>query len=351
MAAVKPRRAPTRLRRFLSTPLFKGAAAAVGVLFLCALLFYFAESPSNPEITGFWSAFDWLGRTVAEQASSKSISTAGGLVAYYIVIVIALGFVAMVTGAIASKLLQIVFRRERGLGAVKLRGHIVIAGWNSKGDEILRELRAKEVEDPRDVVILAPLDSKPTRDEAAYFVQGNPSDARDLGRAGITEASTALILADATNQSMGPDDVDAKTLLTTLAIESIVPECYTCVEVIRSENRQHFERTKANELIVSAEVTGALLAGAAVTHGVSRVVTDLLTHPEGSEFYSIEAPAAIQGKHLAAAISDMKAQYDCLLVGVTKEDGKFLINPPSDLVITGTHQLLIIARNDTALAF
>src|SRR4029077_17266619 len=106
-----------------------------------------------------------------------------------------------------------------------------------------------------------------------------PSSEVDLRRAGIDRVSTVIVLADASNTSDEPDDLDARSLLTTLASESITPSAYSCVEVIKSENRQHFERTHADELVVSAEVTGALLAAAARTHRRTAGSADLLTSP------------------------------------------------------------------------
>ena len=129
------------------------------------------------------------------------------------------------------------------MGTFKGSGQILICGWSSKGIEIIRELRAREVEDARDVVILADRETSPLDEKGVVFVRGNPSSAVDLGRAGIERVSTVIVLADDSNLSNEPDDVDARSLLTTLAVESINPSAYSCVEVVKSENRQHFERT------------------------------------------------------------------------------------------------------------
>jgi Trk K+ transport system NAD-binding subunit len=135
------------------------------------------------------------------------------------------------------------------MGTFKGSGQVLICGWNRKGSEILRELRAREVEDERDVVILAERETAPIDEKGITFIRGNPSSAEDLGRAGLERASTVIVLADESNASNEPDDVDARSLLTTLAVESINSDAYTTVEVVKSENRQHFERTNADELV------------------------------------------------------------------------------------------------------
>ena len=139
-------------------------------------------------------------------------------------------------------------------------------------------------------MILADRETNPYEQKGVTFVRGNTSDAADLLRAGLERVSTVIVLADNTNSSNEPDDLDARSLLTTLAVESINGAAYSCVEVVKSENRQHFERTHADELVVSAEVTGAPLAAPACTHGLTAVISDLLTHPEGQELYRVPVP-------------------------------------------------------------
>ena len=78
--------------------------------------------------------------------------------------------------------------------------------------------------------------------------------------------------------------------------------------MIKSENRQHFERTHADELVVSAELTGALLAASARTHGLTAVIADLLTHPEGQELYRVPVPPELVGQSVRHALEDAEGR-------------------------------------------
>lgn len=321
------------------------------LLFLSGILFWVVERDGSAEVDTVFSGLEWVSLTLLSQASPWEVTTGVGTALYYFVLVVGVGIVAMGTGAIASKLVEYVIRKGSGMGEAKVSGHIVICGWSSKGQEILRELHAEEVEDKRPVVILAPLESTPTRDEHTMFIRGHATSNEDLLRAGIDRADTAIILADQSNPSASSDDLDARTLLTTLAVESVNPDCYTCVEVISSENRVHFERTKADELVVSAELTGALLASSAVTHGLSRLVTDLITHPEGNELYSIPVPVAYDGISFADAMVALKREHDCVLVAVASAQGEYRLNPPGDEPVAVGQRLLVVAgREITGLA-
>jgi voltage-gated potassium channel len=241
--------------------------------------------------------------------------------------------------------------RTSGKGRVRLKQHIVICGWSSKGSEILQEIRGRrDEESQRRVVVLAPLSSNPTRDDLTTFVQGDPTEARDLMRAGIKQARTAIVLADNSYPDIDVEDMDSRTLITVLAIESLNPACYTCVEVVHSKNREHFNRTRADELVVSAHMTGALLAHSAVTRGLSRVVGDLLTFPSGDEFYWVPVPPSLTGNTFGSALSRIKEKSDSILVAIAADGGDYAINPPIDRLLKEGDRLLLIAKGQPTLA-
>ncbi len=200
------------------------------------------------------------------------------------------------SGAVASRLVTTVMNKGKGLGSTKAKDHVVICGWSGKGAEIIRELRAREVERPRPIVVLANLENDPTKIDEVEFYRGDPSDATDLLRAGIDRCAIAIVLADESTPAATDAERDARTLFTVLAVETVNADAYSCVEVIRSDNRRHFANTHANELVISGEVTGALLAGSAANPGLSRVVTNLVTHPDDQEFYRIPVPPDLIGQ-------------------------------------------------------
>jgi voltage-gated potassium channel len=328
----------------LQRGLVLGILLSAALLVLCALVFYLFE-----DTVDIWEAFRWVTQTLLQGEPAFEVQTGVGRFLFYVVVITGVGIVALATGAVATKLIEIIRRKDMGMGESSASGHIVICGWSSKGAEILRELHAEEVEDKRPVVILANLEVTPSADPLTTFIRGNPSNAEDLQRAGIERADTAIILADETNPALAPDDIDAKTLLATLAVESINSHVHTCVEVIKSENRQHFQRAKADEMVVSAELTGALLASSAIHHGISAAVADLLTHPGGTEFYEIEPPMAVCGMTFASALTWLKAERNCILVALTRGKAEYAINPPSDRTIQEGDRLLVIAEKDPLL--
>lgn len=313
----------------------------VVVLVLCPFGYWLFEHGHSPEARHLGSGYQWLFRTIFETSSAYKLHTAPGFVIYYVVRLAGVSLVAFASGTIASRLVTTVILKGKGMGSTKASGHILICGWSAMGPEILRELRAAEVEDPRRIVVLADWETDPTKLDHVEFIRGDPSDADDLHRAGLTRCSTAIVLAD--DSSNGNDhDRDARSLLTCLAIESINPDTYTCVEIIQSSNRTHFERTKVNEMIVSAELTGSLLASAAVQHGLSLLIRDLVTHPDGQEFYRLPMPDGLVGSTFADALVFVKQSRDATTIGLVDPDHKHWVNPPASTMLDASHELLVI---------
>lgn len=332
-----------RSARRINQRFWQLAGLALFVLVVCPIGLYVVEHTRNPDLSTVPEGYLWLVRTLIEGDTAYTIKTAPGYALFYLVQIAGISLVAFVSGAIASKLVTTVMTKGKGMGSTTATKHVVICGWSGKGAEIIRELRAREVEDPRRIVVLCNLENDPTKDDDVEFIRGDPSDDDDLRRAGIDRASMAIVLADETTPASTDAERDARTLFTVLAVETINADAYTCVEVIRSENRRHFANTHANELVISSEITGALLAGSARNPGLSRVVTNLVTHPEDQEFYRIDVPADLVGATVAQALIALKESRDALLVGIVEGIDSYVLNPPHDRRLAPTEKLLVIA--------
>jgi voltage-gated potassium channel len=224
--------------------------------------------------------------------------------------------------------------------------HVLICGWNARARTIVEELRATDGDDRRPIVILADVPAAPMDAPETIFVHGDPARREDLARAGLDRAATAILLADDTHSS-SPHDIDGKTLLTALAVESTKPACYTCVEVLLAENVEHFRQVSADELIVTGEVTSLLLASAATDHGVSRIVGDLLTHDTKrgpDNLRSIDVSASLEGARFVDALAELKSSKAAIAVAVVDADGTVNLNPAAERRLSRGERVLAIMR-------
>ena len=337
---------PFRKVRAALGPALWAAVTVLTSLFLAStVIVYMSEHGHNPKFGSLRAALQWVSLTLFSGAPWKVV-TAGGKATSYVVTLLKPVSVATLTAAITSYLFQMIVRRGSGQGRTRVKNHILICGWSSKGAEIIREIRGRGGEDGRRrVVILAPLRASPTKDELTTFIAGDPSRATDLQRAGLERADVAIVLADNSYPDIDVEEMDSRTLLTTLAIESLNPNCYTIVEVVHSTNRDHFNRTHADELVVSAHLTGALLAHSAVARGLSRIVDDLLTYPSGDEFYWVDVPDGWTGTKFHHALARLKTDFDCLPIAIGRGAG-YITNPEADVPLESGDRLLVLAKQD-----
>ena len=337
-----------KVQRLLGPAVFAGLIILVALYWIAVGTIYFAEHGSNPDFGTFRSALYWVFLKVVDTEPWGVQTTLGKIMDYSVGLLKPIS-IAVVTAALTSHLFQMIVRRGSGQGRTRLKNHIVICGWSGKGAEILREIRSRGTDARRlPLVVLAQLSASPVSDDYTTFISGDPTSADDLKRAGIDRADVAIVLADNSYDDIDAEQMDSRTLLTTLAIESLNPSCYTCVEVVHSANREHFSRTKADELVVSAHLTGALLAHSAMARGLSRVLDDLLTYPEGDEFYWVEIPPVWHGRGFSDAMVELKTGHDCLPLAVSR-DGTYTTNPPSQFVLEKGDRLLVLAKQEPVL--
>ena len=94
--------------------------------------------------------------------------------------------------------------------------------------------------------------------ERVKYVRGNYCHESVLERANVRSAEAALILADEVSGTTA--NADERTILTTLAIKTMEPHVVTCAELLNRDNEQHLQRAEVDDIIVSGEATGLLLA-------------------------------------------------------------------------------------------
>lgn len=337
------------LERTGITPFLSRSFAVLLIILIASpLLLWLFERHANAQIQTVPNAYFWIWRTLMEQGSPIEFQSAGGWLVSYLVVIVGVGLVATGTATIVSRLVDLLLRRQSGMHETHVSEHVLICGWNARARTIVQELRATDGDDGRPIVILADLPAAPIDAPDTIFVRGDPARKEDLARAGLNRATTAILLADDTHSS-SPNDIDGKTLLTALSVESTNPACYTCVEVVLGENVEHFRQLRADELIVTGEVTSLLLASAATDHGVSRVIGDLLTHDARrgpDNLRSIDLPASLEGARFVDALAELKRTQAAIAVAVVDSDGTVNLNPAAERRLSRGERVLAIMRED-----
>ncbi len=235
-----------------------------------------------------------------------------------VALVSSVAFLAVVTAGVTSRFIEFCGSGGSIVNRAVASGHIVICGWSSQGTGITKELLASSMRQSRDIVILANLGRRPVKDIRIEFVRGDPTQDEDLRRVGVMEADSVIVLSDTSKPA---NEADAEALMIVLAVESLNRDIHSTVQILNSDNRVHFERAHADEIICLDQIGGNFLVASATNHGVSRVVSELLTFGPGSEFYRYDSGLSEQlvGKEFSQAVQEL-SERRMILLGFETED-------------------------------
>lgn len=297
------------------------------------------EKPWTLEST--FDSFNWGIATVLGQGDPGFVTSPGGRVISWLLILFGVAMLGMITGALVALVIDFLLKEGQGLGASGFQDHIVVCGWNATARDLVAELRGDDYKTK--VVVLTDAEKNPAGD-GVYFVRGDTTDAADLRRAGIEEASAALIFpADAT------DAADMRSILTVMAIESVAPGVRTVAEVNNPRHEEHFHRADVDELLVTSKVASHLLARSALYPGLSSIITDIVSGGEGSELYRITLPDEYSGLTIDEVSARLRADHQATLLSVNR-GGRAFVNPSSDFRLDSGDDAIVVAQSLGTLA-
>ncbi len=270
-----------------------------------------------------------------------SPSTGGGRAVAAIIMFFGIGLLGMLSANLAAIMISKKMRENKGMGTANLEKHVILCEWNHRSRAVLREMRADTETEKAPIVLIADIAEKPIDDPLLIFISGSVNE-ETLEKANLNMASTVVVLGD---DSLDPTSRDAKVVLTTLTIESMSPHVYTIVELVNKSNEQHCRRANADEIIVGSELSSHLLATAAMDHGMSTIVSELISARYGNDLFSLPVPEKFIGKIYLDVMVAMKKEYQATVLGIQKgRGGNLMANPDQDYTVDGSDYLVLIAR-------
>ena len=289
----------------------------LGLVLASAFLIWWREkSFTGSFVEALWSVlFTLIGQ--GEFASSPQ-TLAGRLIVFLLsvfgVALFGVVFAEVIQRLINSKLREMV-GEILGMNECKFEGHVVICGWNGRGEYLIRELLASG----REIALIAHERPENLRREI-FFVQGNPSERESLIRGGVQRARAAIIL--------GEGDDDARTILTGLAIEAVSPGVYTVMELHNPENEKYARYAHVDDILYTDSLIADITAMCTHNEGISAFLRDILSaDDDGHSFASFDVPEEFNGQKVEDLFKKFQAEGKLPIALITPPDGN--INTPA----------------------
>jgi K+/H+ antiporter YhaU regulatory subunit KhtT len=254
-----------------------------------------------------------------------------------------------------SLLMRFQENMRRGKSPITNSGHTLILGWSDRIFSIISELDVANANQKGSVIAifssLGAVDMDDTLKSRLGEIKhtklitrhGDPTNIYDLRRANVSGARNIIILDE-------ESDSDASVISTILAIQAIDPTSKVPIvaemdsdlysEAMRSSSDRSISFIRSEQIITRVTVQSARSAG------MTPVLLDLLDF-DGDEIYFSEVKE-LAGKTYGDALT---AFHKASVMGLVRNDGQIVINPPAHNVIGHGDKIIAIAADDDQIIF
>jgi voltage-gated potassium channel len=317
------------LRRLAKGRTYPVIAAILLVLALSSVGVLLFEYHVNRGFRSLGDAIWWTLVTASTVGYGDKVPvTTGGRIVGVLVMIFGVGLLGIITGRIASWLLEWKIKEGSGLTTQKkTKRHLVVCGWKNDMVRVLQDILAVNPKlSAEDIVLVSMVEPAEVENLRSHpelqnlrFVRGDYVDESVLLRANLKRAAKALVLADS-SISASVQEVDSRTVMAVLTIKAISKDIYTCVELIDSKFKRYLENVHCDEIVLSREHNRNLLASATAASGIAHVIHDLLDVSQG-RLTTSNFPTRFVGDTFASLRRYFEEVDRSILIGVLENTG------------------------------
>lgn len=315
-----------------NTKLYRSLLIVISFIMIASTLFFYFEVNSNPKINNLGDALWWgfVTSTTVGYGDIYPVTYFGRVIAI-ILMLIGIGIFGFITASFASIFVEENLKKGMGLVDVTFKNHIIIVGWNHRSKSIIEELLNEDTN--IQIAIIDNIDENPYKNKSISYIKGDPWKDEVLERANIKEAKTIIVLADRKleNQEM----MDAKSVLTCLAVDKLNDKSYLVAEVVDYKNATHFLRANTNDIIISNEIESKVLVRSILYKSVNKAIKELITNSYGCELYETTIPKNLVGrKYIDISLELLKSKVT--LIGYCRN---------TETILSPCHNTLMIDKD------
>lgn len=332
---------------FLQARIGKVLVFAVLLNILFGVLFYLAERGAQQELTlldAIWWAMVTM--TTVGYGDYFAQTSLGRFIISYPVMIIGIGIIGYLVGAVAENMLDRFSKKKRGFMQLKDKNHIIIC--NFPGVEKIRNLigelrRSSRYRETSVALVCDNIEELP--EELARlkigFVRGNPVKEEILIKANITQCAGVFVLAE----DPADPNSDSRTFAIGTIIEMIERELNTpikvVVELVSKDNFKMMTRSRVDGIVSADGIMDGLIVQEFLYPGVHDIVHQIITNAVGSQFYIYQTRLK-DFKISDIQIAVLEHPANLQVIGISR-DGTNILNPAKDMIIREGDRLIILA--------
>ncbi len=298
---------------------------------ISAIVVVIFELRVNNEFTDIMDGLWWSVITVSTTGYGDKVPvTLGGRILAVISIIVGVGAMSLLSGALASLLVDRNTKARRGLmDYKKVRDHIIICGWKVDMTDILMDiLKISEDIESDQIVIVSNVDSakvEALKEESVLkglrFVRGDYFSEMALQRANVQTARKVLVMADSL-ESSAASEVDSKTVMTVLTIKSLAKNVFVYAEILDRKYESYLKQALCDEIMYSRDLTRRMLANSSATGGMSHIIRELLSHETSNTYLkTLNIPGEFVNKPFVEYQQKFSDFKNRLVLGVLENTG------------------------------
>jgi voltage-gated potassium channel len=268
---------------------------------------------------------------------------------------------AVFTGVVSAVMVQKLKggMNVRDVELEELNDHIILCGWNRSASMIIEELQSDRQYLHTPIVLIAEFQQEPELNfeivdrNLLYILKDDYTKIDVLKRVGVQKAKIAIILPDKTIER-SDQDRDARTVLASLIIEKLNDRIFTCVELLNRDNETHLQMAGVEEVVVSDEYAGNIIAAAAKNHGIISVLNELFTSKYGNQFFKVPVTERWVGRTAMEMYIWLKENFNAVLLSVENGSGRSrnghtVVNPEGDYRFQEGDYVMMISHESISL--